>query len=47
MCAVGKIPFKATNGLQVYYNDNNTPYDILTTNNMVAITTSEIDEICK
>lgn len=47
MGAVGKVQFKAPNGLQVYYNDNTTPYDVLTTNNMTAITTSEIDEICK
>lgn len=47
MGAVGKVQFKAPNGLQVYYNDNTTPYDVLTTNNMVAITASEINEICK
>ena len=41
------IQFLAPSIFQVSYESGGTAYDILTTNNMVAITTSEIDEICK
>ena len=41
------VQFLAPSVFQVYYESGGTAYDILTTNNMVAITTSEIDEICK
>ena len=41
------IQFLAPSVFQVYYESGGTAYDILTTHNMVAITTSEIDEICK
>ena len=43
----GKVQFKAPNGLQVYYNDDETAYDILTTYNMIAITDAEINAICQ
>ena len=41
------VQFLAPSVFQVSYESGGTAYDILTTNNMVAITTSEIDEICK
>lgn len=41
------IQFLAPSVFQVYYESSGSAYDVLTTKNMVAITASEIDEICK
>ena len=41
------IQFLAPSVFQVYYESSGTAYDILTTHNMVAITETEINDICQ
>ena len=41
------IQFLAPSVFQVYYESDGTAYDILTTHNMVAITETEINNICQ